>query len=109
MAQNKGAGKKDRMREGFRCGMILEIIYGLIVFALCFLFAREFMLCFIKDEEVIGHGVIYLHLISMMYILPAVTNGIQGYFRGIGDFKDHTYQQFCKYGHPRACRRTSRL
>lgn len=55
MAQNKGAGKKDRMREGFRCGMILEIIYGLIVFALCFLFAREFMLCFIKDEEVIGH------------------------------------------------------
>ena len=51
--------------------MILEIIYGLIVFALCFLFAREFMLCFIKDEEVIGHGVIYLHLISLMYILPA--------------------------------------
>ena len=22
MAQNKGAGKNDRMREGFRCGMI---------------------------------------------------------------------------------------
>ena len=29
MAQNKGAGKNDRMREGFRCGMILELVYGL--------------------------------------------------------------------------------
>ena len=95
MAQNKGAGKKDRMREGFRCGMILEIIYGLIVFALCFLFAREFMLCFIKDEEVIGHGVIYLHLIS---ILPAVTNGIQGYFRGIGDLKITLISSFVNMG-----------
>ena len=27
MAQNKGAGKNDRMREGFRCGMILELVY----------------------------------------------------------------------------------
>ena len=98
MAQNKGAGKKDRMREGFRCGMILEIIYGLIVFALCFLFAREFMLCFIKDEEVIGHGVIYLHLISLMYILPAVTNGIQGYFRGIGDLKVTLISSFVNMG-----------
>ena len=31
MAQNKGAGKKDRMREGFRCGFILEVIYGILV------------------------------------------------------------------------------
>ena len=45
------------------------------------------MLLFIKDEEVISHGVIYLHLISVMYLLPALTNGIQGYFRGIGDLK----------------------
>ena len=32
-------------------------------------------------------GVTYLKLISFMYLLPAVTNGIQGYFRGIGDLK----------------------
>ena len=45
------------------------------------------MALFVKDEEVIGHGVIYLHLIAVMYILPAVTNAIQGFFRGIGDLK----------------------
>ena len=87
MAQNKGAGKNDRMREGFRCGMILEIVYGAAVMVICQVFAGELMALFVKDEEVIGHGVIYLHLIAVMYILPAVTNAIQGFFRGIGDLK----------------------
>ena len=87
MAQNKGAGKNDRMREGFRCGMILEIVYGAAVMVICQIFAGELMALFVKDEEVIGHGVIYLHLIAVMYILPAVTNAIQGFFRGIGDLK----------------------
>ena len=87
MAQNKGAGKNDRMREGFRCGMILEIGYGAAVMVICQVFAGELMALFVKDEEVIGHGVIYLHLIAVMYILPAVTNAIQGFFRGIGDLK----------------------
>ena len=87
MAQNKGAGKNDRKREGFRCGMILEIVYGAAVMVICQVFAGELMALFVKDEEVIGHGVIYLHLIAVMYILPAVTNAIQGFFRGIGDLK----------------------
>ena len=87
MAQNKGAGKNDRMREGFRCGMILEIVYGAAVMVICQVFAGELMALFVNDEEVIGHGVIYLHLIAVMYILPAVTNAIQGFFRGIGDLK----------------------
>ena len=81
MAQNKGAGKNDRMR------MILEIVYGAAVMVICQVFAGELMALFVKDEEVIGHGVIYLHLIAVMYILPAVTNAIQGFFRGIGDLK----------------------
>ena len=87
MAQNKGAGKNDRMREGFRCGMILEIVYGAAVMIICLVFAGELMALFVKDEEVIGHGIIYLHLIAVMYILPAITNAIQGFFRGIGDLK----------------------
>lgn len=87
MAQNKGAGKNDRMREGFRCGMILELVYGAAVMLICLGFARPLMSLFVKDEEVIGHGVVYLHLIAVMYILPAVTNAFQGFFRGIGDLK----------------------
>ena len=57
MAQNRGAGKKDRVKEGFRCGIRIEL------------------------------GARFLRLISLMYFLPALTNGIQGFFRGIGDLK----------------------
>lgn len=98
MAQNKGAGKKDRMREGFRCGLVLETIYGIAVFIVCFVFARHLMMLFVKDEEVISHGVTYLHLISVMYILPAFTNGIQGFFRGIGDLKITLISSFINMG-----------
>ena len=38
-------------------------------------------------EEVTGLGARYLHMIAAMYILPAFTNGVQGFFRGIGDLK----------------------
>lgn len=98
MAQNKGAGKKDRMREGFRCGLVLETIYGILIFLICFVFARHLMMMFVKDEEVIGHGVTYLHLISIMYILPAITNGLQGFFRGIGDLKITLISSFINMG-----------
>lgn len=87
MAQNKGAGKDDRVIKGFKAGMILEILYAIFIFFVCFVFATPLMKLFTSDTEVIGHGVIYLRLISVMYVLPALTNGIQGYFRGIGDLR----------------------
>jgi Na+-driven multidrug efflux pump len=40
-----------------------------------------------EDANVISLGVGYLHLIAFMYFLPALTNGIQGFFRGMGDMK----------------------
>lgn len=87
MAQNKGAGKDDRVIKGFKAGMVLEILYAIFIFFVCFVFATPLMKLFTSDTEVIGHGVIYLRLISVMYVLPALTNGIQGYFRGIGDLR----------------------
>lgn len=87
MAQNLGAGKKSRMREGFKWGMVIEFLYGLTVLLVCFFGARHLMEAFTSDESVIAEGMKYLKLISFMYILPAMTNGIQGYFRGIGDLK----------------------
>lgn len=94
LAQNKGAGKKKRIREGFRCGMKIEMIYGVIICLICFFFAKPLMCFFADDTEVVGLGVEYLHLIALMYLLPAATNGIQGYFRGIGDLKVTLYSSF---------------
>ncbi len=44
------------------------------------------MSLFVKDEEVIGHGVVYLHLIANVYS-SCYHKWLQGFFRGIGDLK----------------------
>lgn len=98
LAQNKGAGKRERIKEGFRCGMEIEFVYGMIVCLMCFCFAEPLMKLFAADEEVIRLGVQYLHIIAIMYLLPAATNGIQGFFRGIGDLKVTLLSSFVNMG-----------
>lgn len=87
MAQNKGAGKTDRMKAGFREGMILEFAYGFFVLLIGFFGAERLMGLFSTDPAVVSEGVKYMHIIAFAYLLPAATNGIQGFFRGIGDLK----------------------
>jgi len=98
LAQNKGAGEEIRIKKGFQCGMWIEFIYGAAVCLICFLFAKPLMLLFADEGEVVALGVTYLHLIAWMYLLPAATNGIQGYFRGIGDLKVTLYSSFINMG-----------
>ena len=87
MAQNRGAGKKDRVKEGFRCGIRIELVYAAGLTVVCFFGAEGIMRMFAEEPEVIELGARFLRLISLMYFLPALTNGIQGFFRGIGDLK----------------------
>ena len=87
MAQNRGAGKKDRVRQGFRCGLGLEFVYALGLSALCLIFAQPIIRLFATDPQVVELGVRFLRTISLFYLMPAATNGIQGFFRGIGDLK----------------------
>ena len=87
MAQNRGAGKMDRVNRVFQTGIGIELIYGLFAGAVLLGFSRPIMMLFTEDEETIVMGITYFHLIAWMYLLPAFTNGIQGYFRGVGDMK----------------------
>jgi putative MATE family efflux protein len=87
MAQNKGAGKNDRLEASFYIGLRIELIYGIVAGLIFLIFANPIMRIFTTDHEVIALGEIYLHLIAFMYILPGITNGLQGYFRGTGDLK----------------------
>ena len=98
MAQNRGAKKNDRVKKSFGCGIRLEMIYSAFVFALCFFLAKPLMLLFVRDPEVINEGVSYLKLIAIMYFLPGLTNGVQGYFRGIGDLKITLVSSFVNFG-----------
>lgn len=87
MAQNRGAGEKKRVAEAFRVGMYVELAYGAVLGALLLCFANPVMKLFTYDEATIRVGEEYLHLIAFMYIVPGITNGVQGYFRGMGDLK----------------------
>ncbi len=87
MAQNQGAGKIKRVRKSFTIGMKIEIGYGILAGFILLLFSRPLMSLFTNDQKTIQEGISYLNLIAFMYILPGITNGIQGYFRGIGDMK----------------------
>jgi putative MATE family efflux protein len=98
LAQNKGAGETARMKKGFRSGILIEVVYGIGVCLVCFIFARTLMQMFVNDDEVITLGVRYLKVIAAMYLLPAFTNGIQGYFRGIGDLKITLISSFVNMG-----------
>ncbi|OUQ37728.1 MATE family efflux transporter [Faecalibacterium sp. An122] len=84
MAQNRGAGNSDRVRKGFLAGMRIEAVYGLLIMALCFFGADPIIRLFADDPEVVDLGVRFLRLVSLFYLFPSVTNGIQGGFRGIG-------------------------
>ena len=89
MAQNRGAGKIDRMKRGFLSSIILQAVYTTVIAVLVFFGSRQIMQLFVSDgsEEVISLGVSYLQLIAFMYYMPSATNIIQGYFRGLGDLK----------------------
>lgn len=87
MAQNNGAKKTKRVKQGFLEGMKIELIYGIAIMAVCFFGANWIMRLFTSDVEVVKQGETYLRLISVMYVMPAITNGIQGFFRGMGEMK----------------------
>lgn len=89
LAQNRGAGKKDRIKKGFREAMLLELGYFILLFMVVFFGARAVMGLFVNDltSNVVSMGTAYLRLMAVFYVMPAVTNGIQGYFRGMGNMK----------------------
>lgn len=96
LAQNQGAGEKERMKKGFRCGLLIELVYSLFLCLFIFMAAPGIMQLFVEegDAKVVELGVDYLRLIAFMYVLPGMTNGIQGFFRGIGDMKITLYSTF---------------
>ena len=89
IAQNRGAGKSDRVRDTLRRGMQIEVTYGVCIAVAILLLKRPIMLLFAAQDsrEMIDMGVSYLAIMSMLYVLPSLTNGIQGFFRGMGEMK----------------------
>lgn len=89
IAQNRGAKKYERIKQGLWAGMKIETIYWLIIVGVVYFGAHNIMELFVQDEgeKVVELGVMYLQMMAFFYLLPSWTNGIQGYFRGMKDLK----------------------
>ena len=89
VAQNRGAGQRERVRRTLRTGMTLELFYGVLICAATLLCRTPVMRLFAAQdsERMVQMGVDYLTWMAFFYLLPGMTNGIQGYFRGMGEMK----------------------
>ena len=69
IAQNKGAGKQDRIRRGLRSAVLCALVFCVVVSAAVFVFAQPLMRLFVDASEtaVIAEGVRYLRIEGACY------------------------------------------
>ena len=70
VAQNYGAGKKERIEEGIRRSSAAIFLFCAVISSAVFLFARPLMMIFIppSETEIIREGVCYLRIEGACYI-----------------------------------------
>lgn len=81
-AQNDGAGDRERVRRGFWSGMMIETGYFLFICVVLLLFHRQMLFLFSTDETILREGGRYFSVMAFFYFFSAMTNGMQGFFRG---------------------------
>lgn len=86
-AQNDGAKNKERVKEGLIKGMLLECAYFVFICVFMLLMNKPLLSLFSDKSETLLEGAKYFKIMSFFYILPAFTNGIQGFFRGMKHMK----------------------
>ena len=86
-AQNYGAGRGDRVREGFRTGTLMCFCLTVAVVLIFQLLPRQLMGLFVdsgREAEVIETGVKYMRIISPDYLIICFIITFGGLFRGVG-------------------------
>ena len=85
-AQNIGAGKPERVKQGIREAALLSLSFCAVVSALVFLFARPLLTLFIDpgEREILAVGVHYLRVegvfyvgIGLLFLLYAIYRGLE--------------------------------
>lgn len=86
IAQNMGAGKRERIRKGVRCGVLTTVTYCLLVSLILWFLARPLMLVFIDAGEtaILAEGVRYLHTVGPFYWGIGCLFLFYGLYRAVG-------------------------
>ena len=86
IAQNYGAKKKERIRQGLRGALLSAMIFCFIISILIWIFAKPLMLLFIKPYEtaILAEGIRYLHIEGSFYCGIGCLFLLYGLYRALG-------------------------
>lgn len=86
IAQNYGAGKRERIQGGIRSAVITSVLFCLVISSLVFLFGRQLMLIFVQPQEteILAEGVRYLRIEGSFYCLIGCLFLLYGFYRAMG-------------------------
>lgn len=86
IAQNQGAGQKERIRLGIRSAIAIATIFSLTISVIVFTFADKLMLLFIQPDQIqiIAIGAEYLRIEGACYCGIGCLFLLYGLFRGLG-------------------------
>ncbi len=88
VAQNMGAGKTDRVKQGYHIGLAMAMGIGLAIGVLMFFCGDTFIGFFMDAEDAaasIAVGVQYISFVSMFYFVMGAMNVTSAVLRGAGD------------------------
>ena len=87
-AQNIGAGKFDRVKQGLRACLFMVVVFSLLITVVIFLFGDNLLSLFLDPGDTsgaLGYGLTYMHTVSVFYILMGLLFVANGMLRGAGD------------------------
>ena len=95
-AQNIGAGKVERVKEGMKGGVKLGIILTVPFLVAFFGFGSQMMSLFMKEDSTVAMqtGVEFLRIVSPFYIVVAMKLVSDGVLRGSGSMKEFMVATF---------------
>lgn len=85
IAQNFGAGKRDRIRRGVKVAVGVSVAFSAVISAVVFIFAEELMALFVDagETEIISVGAGYLRIEGSFYALIGLLFLLYGYYRAV--------------------------
>ncbi len=83
--QNMGAGKKERIRAGFRDSLLAMIAVAGLMTLIMQLSGRQLVGLFVHEQEVIDQGGSALKITSIFYVFLGIIYVARGVLNGVGD------------------------
>lgn len=85
VAQNYGAGKKERIKKGIRSSVVCVFLFCTIISFIVCIFAKPLMNIFVESQnmEVVQTGVTYLRIEAVFYFGIGLLFMLYGYYRAI--------------------------